>query len=134
MLLVKSGSTTGKVTIVETDRGFNIWSPLCILRSNTSKILSYFLFNSVKSNYFKTQVELGWNFGTQPNISMGKVENLFISVPPINEQKEILEYLDQKNQVVDESISTEQKRIELLKEYKQSLISEVVTGKIKIFN
>ena len=65
---------------------------------------------------------------------MGKVENLFISVPPINEQKEILEYLDQKNQVVDESISTEQKRIELLKEYKQSLISEVVTGKIKIFN
>lgn len=60
------------------------------------------------------------------------IEDTEIIVPPLQEQKQIVIYLDQKTKEIDDLISSEQKRIELMKEYRQSLISEVVTGKIKI--
>ena len=60
-------------------------------------------------------------------------ENEFpIIEPPISEQQQIVEYLDEQTQLIDKTISIEEKRIELLKEYRQSLISEVVTGKLKV--
>ena len=132
VFLVKSGSTTGKSTIVETDEEFNIWSPLCIIRSDKSKVTPRFTFTSLQSFYFRRFVELGWSFGTQPNIGMGVIENIRIIVPPISKQTEIVEYLDEKNQKIDSTIEKETQRIELLKEYRQSLISEVVTGKIDV--
>lgn len=133
VLIVKSGSTTGKSTIVETDELFNIWSPLCIVRSNKNKIIPRFTFTSIQSNYFRKFIELGWSFGTQPNIGMGVIENLKLVVPTnIEEQQEIVEYLDKHTKEIDDLVSMEQNKIELLKEYRQSLISEVITGKIKV--
>lgn len=68
----------------------------------------------------------------QPFISLGVVDNLTIPTPPLFEQHEIVEYLNEQTQLIDKTISIEEKRIELLKEYRQSLISEVVTGKLKV--
>lgn len=132
VLLVKSGSTTGKSTIVETDLEFNIWSPLCVIRSNTKKIIPRFTFQTFQSGYFRLLIENNWSYGTQPNIGMGVIENLRIVVPPLMEQQQIVEYLDEQTQKIDKTISIEEKRIKLLKEYRQSLISEVVTGKLKV--
>jgi type I restriction enzyme S subunit len=132
IFIVKSGSTTGKSTIVETDEEFNIWSPLCIVRSNKDKILPRFLFNSIQSFYFRRFIELGWSFGTQPNIGMGVIENLKIVLPPLKEQQPIIDFLNHKIIDIDNLVDLEQKKIDLLKEYRQSLISEVVTGKIKV--
>jgi type I restriction enzyme S subunit len=55
-----------------------------------------------------------------------------IPIPSISEQQQIVSYLDEQTQLIDKTISIEEKRIELLKEYRQSLISEVVTGKRKV--
>ena len=55
-----------------------------------------------------------------------------ICSPPLNEQQQIVEYLDEQTVLIDKTISIEEKRIELLKEYRQSLISELVTGKRKV--
>jgi len=133
VLLVKSGSTTGKSTIVETDLDFNIWSPLCIVRSNKNKILPRFTFQTFQSGYFRLLVENNWSYGTQPNIGMEVIENLSIVVPPLSEQHQIVSYLDEQTEKIDSSIQLEKKKIKLLKEYRQSLISAVVTGKIKVF-
>ncbi|MFC2119046.1 restriction endonuclease subunit S [Bacteroidota bacterium] len=132
IFIVKSGSTTGKSTIVETDENFNIWSPICIVRPNQKKIISRFIFCSVQSWYFRRFIELGWSFGTQPNIGMGVIENIRLIVPPIPEQRQIVEFLDRKTSQIDTTIQMETKKIELLIEYRQSLISEVVTGKIDV--
>ena len=48
------------------------------------------------------------------------------------EQAQIANFLDCKTKQIDKLITTEQRKIELLKEYRQSLISEVVTGKIDV--
>jgi type I restriction enzyme S subunit len=52
--------------------------------------------------------------------------------PPISEQQQIVEYLDRQTEEIDTLIQLEQKKIDTLKEYRQSLISEVVTGEIKV--
>ena len=132
VFIVKSGSTTGKSTIVDTDEDFNIWSPLCIIRSDKSKILPKFTCMSIQSGYFRRFIELGWSFGTQPNIGMGVIENIRLIVPSLIEQNLIINYLDEQTQLINTSIQKEQLRIEKLKEYRQSLISDVVTGKIKV--
>jgi type I restriction enzyme S subunit len=53
-------------------------------------------------------------------------------IPPLSEQHQIVSYLDEHTQLIDKTISVEQRRIDTLKEYRQSLISEVVTGKRKV--
>ena len=54
--------------------------------------------------------------------------------PSVDEQNKIVNFLDRKKQQIDELISAEERKIELLKEYRQSLISEAVTGKIDVRN
>lgn len=60
------------------------------------------------------------------------VKELTLMTPPISEQQQIVSYLDEQTQLIDNTISIEEKRVELLKEYRQSIISEVVTGKLKV--
>jgi type I restriction enzyme, S subunit len=67
-----------------------------------------------------------------PRVSPDVILNTEITFPPVSEQQQIVEYLDEQTQLIDKTISIEEKRIELLKEYRQSLISEVVTGKRKV--
>ena len=127
VFIVKSGSTTGKSTIVETDEDFNIWSPLCIVRSNKNKIIPRFTFSSIQSYYFRRFIELGWSFGTQPNIGMGVIENIKLVVPTISEQHQIVQFLDEKTEIIDKLISTKESKIDLLKEQRTSLINQVIT-------
>jgi len=67
-----------------------------------------------------------------PHLTKEKLESVTFLRPPLSEQQQIVEYLDEQTQLIDNTISIEVKRIELLKEYRQSLISEVVTGKRKV--
>lgn len=68
----------------------------------------------------------------QPFISLGVISNLSVPIPPLYEQNQIVDYLGDYTQKIDSTIEKETQRIELLKEYRQSLISEVVTGKIDV--
>ena len=58
----------------------------------------------------------------------------YLVVPPLSEQKAIAEYLDKKTAQINELVSAKQKQIELLKEYKQSVIENAVTGKLDEIN
>ncbi len=60
--------------------------------------------------------------------------SMFTITPPFREQAKIVDFLNCKNKQIDELITAEQRKIELLKEYRQSLISEAVTGKIDVRN
>ena len=68
----------------------------------------------------------------QPGLSVDHIKNLFIPVPYPNEQDVIAAYLDGKSTKIDQRISKIKEQIELLKEFRTALITEVVTGKIDI--
>lgn len=64
---------------------------------------------------------------TQGNLNLEKVLNLSIIFPPLDEQKKIADFLDNKVSKIDDLISDTKKLIDKYKEYKQSLITETVT-------
>ncbi len=130
--MVKSGATTGKVAMVETTDEFNIWSPLAVFRCNKNKILPKFLLAVFNSSHFYDALVLNWSYGTQQNIGMGVLSNIEIPCPPLHEQTEIIQYLDAENIKFDKLISTQSQLIEKLKEYRSSIISHAVTGKIDV--
>ena len=66
------------------------------------------------------------------NINYSKLKQFSIPVPPLSEQKQIVSYLDAKCAKIDKLIAHITKEIERIKEYKQRLISDVVTGQIKV--
>jgi type I restriction enzyme S subunit len=68
----------------------------------------------------------------QPNIGMEDFGKMKVILPPLSEQIEIVKHLVLKTKEIDDLVDLEKKKIDLLKEYRQSLISEVVTGKIKV--
>lgn len=68
----------------------------------------------------------------QPSLRMEDIDQYKILVPPLFEQKQISDYLDKETSKIDQKVDTETKRIDLLKEYRQSLIANVVTGKIDV--
>lgn len=68
------------------------------------------------------------------NINYGMLGNNFIPIPPIEEQNAIADYIESQTSKIDSLISSLSAEIERLKEYKQRLISDVVTGQINILD
>lgn len=66
--------------------------------------------------------------------SWSEMKKIFIPLPPKETQQRIATYLDKKCSKIEETIQNQQLVIEKLKAYKQSLITEAVTGKVKIEN
>ena len=60
------------------------------------------------------------------------MKSMYMPVPPLSEQRSIVSYLDAKTSKIDKLIANITKEIERIKEYKQRLISDVVTGQIKV--
>ena len=68
----------------------------------------------------------------QQRIPSDFVKNYPIGLPPINEQLEIIEYIKEKSAEIDQAITRAEREIELMREYRTRLISDVVTGQIDV--
>lgn len=66
------------------------------------------------------------------NIAFSDFGNMYIPIPPKEEQESIAAYLDEKCAAIEQSIADKQTQIETLKAYKASLIYEYVTGKKQV--
>jgi len=125
--MVKSGATTGNMARVETDREFNIWSPLAAMRPDTEMLTTDFLFFFMKSKPFFHSVELNWNYGTQQNIGMGVIANLQMALPPVAIQKKIASFLEHKTQQINRLIKKKKELIEKLEEQRTAIITQAAT-------
>ena len=130
--MIKSGATTGRVSIVDTDKVFTIWSPLAVFRANPDLALPRYLFYFLQSSAYQKQVEISWSYGTQQNIGMRVLEQLHVVLPPIEQQFRIIAELDKKCAAIDRVISEKESLIADLESYKKSLIFECVTGKMEV--
>ena len=100
----------------------------------SERLNPYFLKYWILSYSFQSELHQYATGSTVLGIKASKLGLLKLNLPPLKEQKQIVGFLDRKTQQIDELISAEQRKIELLKEYRQSLISETVTGKIDVRN
>ena len=93
-----------------------------------------FLFRFIQSKRTGRYFEVNATGITRFSLGKSIIENLSTLLPPLSEQRTIANFLDHKTQQIDELIAAEQRKSELLKECRQSLISEAVTGKIDVRN
>lgn len=105
---------------------------LTIIQKKNKSINSKFLFRFIQSDRVRAYFENNSKGITRFSLGKPIIKNLFINVPTLSEQKQIVEHLDEQTQNIDSTIEKETQRIELLKEYRQSLISAAVTGKIDV--
>lgn len=130
--MIKSGATTGKVALVDTDRVFTIWSPLAVFRCNDKVMEFNYLFYLLQADSYQMQVQLGWSYGTQQNIGMRTLEKLKIQVPSLEEQRSIANFLNERISKIEVTKQNVNRVISLLQERKQIIINDVVTGKVKV--
>ena len=76
----------------------------------------------------------GMGTGIRLTLSFEELKKQFICIPPEDEQKEIVEYIEKESFKLNSLISDISREITLLQEYKQRLISDVVTGQINVQN
>lgn len=125
-ILFTKAATIGKTAIVR-DEIFMVWSPLAILKPDYKKLTSLFLYYLVNCKELVQEAILSGSMSTQINVGMRELEKVKIPIPTLSEQVFISDYLDAKCGEIDKLIATQQRRIELLQELRQSIITRAVT-------
>src|SRR5690625_2657689 len=127
LVIAMYGATIGKVSVTKIKSTTN---QACCVLSNSLKIKIKFAFYwFINNKQHIVSLSLG---GGQLNISQEIIRNLYIPVPPIEEQRQIIEYIETETARIDAEIGAAEREIRLLKEYRQALISEAVNGKIDV--
>lgn len=127
IVIAMYGATIGKLGIITKKTTTN--QACCVMTPN--KDLSYkFLFYCL---YAGKDYMMYLSFGSgQPNINQNILRHFIIPHIPIEEQQAIADYLDRECARIDTIIEKRERMIELMTEYKKSLMYECVTGKKEI--
>ncbi|EAI8173505.1 restriction endonuclease subunit S, partial [Campylobacter upsaliensis] len=127
LIIAMYGATIGKVSILGIDACTN--QACCVLCEskylNTRFVFYYFIAKR------QDLISMAYG-GGQPNISQDIIKNFKIPLPPLQEQKQIANFLDEKCEKINSVIEKTKKQIELIKEYKNTLINEAVCGRIRV--
>lgn len=99
--------------------------------TQNKRYIALYLRNMANQKVFKL-ISNGVRQNTSDFRSWGKVGTILIPIPPIEEQDAIVEYIESKNSKIDKMIEALTAEIERLTEYKQRLISDVVTGQLNV--
>jgi len=113
--------------------------PNAIFSGFLIRVRSYkdILFEGFSKYYFRAKIHRRFfvnemNLVTRASLSQELLKRMPVLLPPYEEQITIAQHLESETGKIDLLIEKTKKLIELLKEYKTALISEVVTGKIKV--
>jgi type I restriction enzyme S subunit len=131
-LLVTCVGTIGRAFVYNRDNPIAFQRSVAFLRINNLKGTSEFYKFYVESTIYQFALKQLTKTSAQGGVYMGDIQNSLIILPPISEQKEIVNYLDAGTKKIETAISLKQQEIAKLKEYKSSLINSVVTGKVKV--
>ena len=125
ILLVKTASV-GKVAFVENLNDPTTINPQLVVFKNIKINPKYFYYCLV-SSVIQTQIDLNLNGGVLLTLSQENIRNYYCVVPDEKTQENIVKFLDKKIKIIDDKIDKLKELIEKYNEYKQSLITEIVT-------
>ena len=128
IFLVSIGATLGKVGFSKEQASAN----------QQINVITFFdkVFDPIFGYYYivgnKEMITLQADYTTLPILNQSKTKDLLISFPPIQEQQSIVRHIESECSKIDFKKARTKELIELLTEYRTALISEAVTGKIKV--
>lgn len=127
LLIAMYGATIGKLALLGVRACTN---QACCAIADSKFFKNKFVYYWFLSN--KKQIIENFSYGGgQPNISQNVIRELKIQSPNLNNQVDIVTYLDEISENISVILKKVEKSINLLIEFKSSLISNVVTGKVR---
>lgn len=132
MLIVEGGAGAGGCAIFkENKKNICIQNSVMIVRGidNIFNDYIYFFMQSINQ---KGYIEFICNKATIPHFTKEKVGAVSIPIPPLEEQMEIVDFINMHIVPINNAIQNYQYQIAFLQERKQIIINDIVTGKAKI--
>ena len=131
-LFSRTGATVGKSTLINSSPDLMSFAGYLVRFNFENFDLSIFVSFYSQSSAFWDWINLQITQSTIQNVNGEKYSNLNLPLPPNREIKEINYLLNNKFIIFNKLIKKLQKKLDLIREYRQSLITSVVTGKIRI--
>ncbi len=134
LIFCMTGASLGKVGLLPKELSFALINQRVGRLDITSYAIKQFVFYLVSSHGFQTNIRmlgvgLTDNF---PNISSDLIGVVDVVLPPLVEQQGIVNHLEIENAKIDTLIEKQNQLIDKFKEYRASIISHAVTGKIDV--
>ncbi|EDP6888509.1 restriction endonuclease subunit S, partial [Campylobacter upsaliensis] len=130
-LLVSEGGEVGKTCIWNNELAEcyiqNSVHKITLNKFNNAKFFLYLFFTYGKLGVFDSVVSRV----SIAHLVLEKLVNVDMVVPPLQEQKQIANFLDEKCEKINSAIEKTKRQITLIKEYKNTLINEAVCGRIR---
>jgi type I restriction enzyme S subunit len=132
LLIANVGAYAGLVKQMPIKEGKHTLGPnMFLLRLNQN---TEFFIHQLNSPFCSEQLKIMAVSSAQPKLNKDNIRQLKVVSPPLEEQNDISIFITNETNKVQLTIDSAYKAIELLKEYKTALISEVVTGKVDVRN
>lgn len=131
VLLNITGGSLGRCYFVTNEfTEANVNQHVCIIRP--SKINTKFLYFLLSSKIGQDQIWYYQYGGGREGLNLQSIKNFFLPLPKEKQQLEIVTFLEEKTDLIYQEIENNKTQIRLIKEYRESLISAAVTGKIDV--
>ena len=125
-------ATIGTVCYVDIDKEFIVSYSCVTIKPNSKMLNGLFLYYYLQTHTFFEDVSQSINANTQGNVGIESLSASRIIVPPMAEQQDIVSHIESETAKLDRQVAKANRQISLLQELKQSIITEVVTGKRKV--
>lgn len=130
MAITGEGRTRGMVTITEIEA--TISQHIAFMEPRGSALTSSYLHDWLRANYEKIRHESADWGSTKAAITCADIRAYPLPLPPIDEQKRISQFIEEKSSLFDELTLAADENVNLLQERRSALISAAVTGKIDL--
>ena len=133
LLFARSGATVGKTFYYTSNYGTCAFAGYLIkARFNQDKMNSKFVYYTTLGIGYENWKNTVFTQATIQNIGADKYAQLYITVPSMKEQNEIIAYLDTQCKAIDDVIHSKYQQLSTIQQHKKSLIYEYVTGKKRV--
>jgi type I restriction enzyme S subunit len=128
ILLARSGATAGKAFRYRKEWGRACFAGYLVrVRADRRKILPDYLYYYAQSRGYRREVRLHTVQTTIANVSAERYGDFAVPLPPLNEQRAIVECLDRATAKIDGLVSVIEKQLVRLREYRSALIVTTIT-------
>lgn len=133
LLFARSGATVGKTFYYTSNYGTCAFAGYLIkARFNQDKMNPKFVYYTTLGIGYENWKNTVFTQATIQNIGADKYAQLYITVPSMKEQNEIIAYLDTQCKAIDDVIHSKYQQLSTIQQHKKSLIYEYVTGKKRV--
>jgi len=130
-VLLTTEAPLGEVAMIE-DAYVSPGQRMILMKTHAERITNQFLFSHFRSDFGRNELFKGSSGSTASGIRADRLRASSVLVPPIEEQDQIVRYIDMQTKDFDLILADIQIQLDLLKERRSTLISAAVTGKIDV--